>query len=965
MSNITEDKNRGIENPLVGQKTSSGFGKFLVIVTIPIIVALVAIYVIPLMIDWDKQRAILIKNVADVTGREMSIDGNVQFSAFPTPNFSVTGIELKNAEGGSAEYMVRAEMAKAHLSMVSLLFGKVYISQVEFHNVSIELENFKDKGPNWNFAKGRMPDEVEQGSEKFDQFFGMDQIKINSGKLFFHSGDSSDSRERMLPMQDVIINMESINGPFAISGHIKSGIIEGELDSRVDITTGDLSSGEPAEFVMNINTGSSNINMEGLIKDWATYPNIEGRISGNVDYSMQSLSSYFGIDESVLPLGISTILSKEVTKIESNIFLSAKGAELRELTLNSSTTKGSGAVSITLGEINQIDAALNFEYLDIDKLLSERAGSADDGDKIRRAREAAMINNFASGKSEEEVEGPNFDIAEDLKFILDIHIAKARYNAHEFRDFRLKADIGMGATIIHSLSAKGLPGNSDVDISGTIEKEGISRISGQSFQSDIKARGDNLSELMSWLKWQTNSFNFDKMGAFEINGKAEFSQHEVKISRIEIKSGDINFLGQAIISYDKENQEKPVITSAFHINKLNLDDFMVKDTLSNADEVDANELQEIQDERRFDRLRTMNAYFRTISSRIVADEVIYDSKSYKDVSAIFLLEPGILDITDLKVTDGDSGKIEGKLKIDAKELRAKAELDIAAESFAFGEVAQDRRLSPVFSEEIFSLTRFGAMDTNFKFRFNNLDLGRLSIKKAIVEGSTNDEVINLTRFRGQLGGGHLDIKAVLGIQRASASASFSLVNADFNVLLKQLFGIAIVQQGRVSTSGTLSTGGRTIKGWMDNLEGAVTFTSRGLIIEGFDLRSLIANVDTFSAIDDLRTYTAKALSTGKTDVDYMAGNIFLQKGVMTMKNFTLSQQHILLDDFAMQIDMPKWTIATNAAFRINILNANERNSYQNTVPLALGINGFITNPNVAWDTRGIEGHWERKFYKRF
>ena len=154
-----------------------------------------------------------------------------------------------------------------------------------------------------------------------------------------------------------------------------------------------------------------------------------------------------------------------------------------------------------------------------------------------------------------------------------------------------------------------------------------------------------------------------------------------------------------------------------------------------------------------------------------------------------------------------------------------------------------------------------------------------------------------------------------------------------------------------------------IKSWIENLEGALSISSRGLIFKGFDLYQVANGVSSFKAIDPLRSFMHKHLSQGKTNIDYMAGNAYIQRGVVSFRKLTMTHALIKSAFLSAAIDMPNWTVRASTDSKINIREKNA-NNFGLALPLSVALKGPMAKPTVKWDVQGLEEYWESNFYRQ-
>ena len=80
-----------------------------------IVVLVVAVVVAPRVIDWNSFKPEIAQAVRDATGRDLSIDGDIELSVLPDLSFAVAGVRLSNAAGGASPALCRVAVRQSAL----------------------------------------------------------------------------------------------------------------------------------------------------------------------------------------------------------------------------------------------------------------------------------------------------------------------------------------------------------------------------------------------------------------------------------------------------------------------------------------------------------------------------------------------------------------------------------------------------------------------------------------------------------------------------------------------------------------------------------------------------------------------------------------------------------------------------------------------------------------------------------
>src|SRR5688500_7931337 len=92
--------------------------------------------------------------VQTATGRQLTIDGDLELSVFPTIRIAVGAASLSNAPGFGAEPMARIGSASLSLALLPLLTRSVEISQARLEGLELNLARNRAGANNWQDLGG-------------------------------------------------------------------------------------------------------------------------------------------------------------------------------------------------------------------------------------------------------------------------------------------------------------------------------------------------------------------------------------------------------------------------------------------------------------------------------------------------------------------------------------------------------------------------------------------------------------------------------------------------------------------------------------------------------------------------------------------------------------------------------------------------------------------------------------------
>jgi uncharacterized protein involved in outer membrane biogenesis len=96
-----------------------------------LLIALVATVVVFLYTaDFNQYRSIIERTVANATGRQLEIKGDLVIQMTPRPQLAVADVTLANAPWGSRPHMARVGKLLVQLEVLPLLTGTLEVSQI-------------------------------------------------------------------------------------------------------------------------------------------------------------------------------------------------------------------------------------------------------------------------------------------------------------------------------------------------------------------------------------------------------------------------------------------------------------------------------------------------------------------------------------------------------------------------------------------------------------------------------------------------------------------------------------------------------------------------------------------------------------------------------------------------------------------------------------------------------------------
>ncbi|MGD2119742.1 MAG: AsmA family protein [Chromatiales bacterium] len=123
--------------------------KFLKIVGGIIVLLVLIVIILPFVIDPNDYRDEIITAVEKSTGRQLSIDGDLQLSVFPKLGIDINKLQLSNAKGFPDQPFAAIEQASVYVNIMPLLSKRLEASTITLDGLQLNLAKNKQGQTNW------------------------------------------------------------------------------------------------------------------------------------------------------------------------------------------------------------------------------------------------------------------------------------------------------------------------------------------------------------------------------------------------------------------------------------------------------------------------------------------------------------------------------------------------------------------------------------------------------------------------------------------------------------------------------------------------------------------------------------------------------------------------------------------------------------------------------------------------
>ena len=166
--------------------------KILLSVILVVVIGFVALI---FLLPGEKIAGLAADQVKGQTGRDLTFDGDVSISVFPTLGVSTGPVALSNAPWSEHDQMFTAQSAKIGVDFMSVLGGDIKIKEIVLTSPNILLEQDGAGNANWDLLPAGDAAEEDHGAEGANEDgagFTLDNLKVTDAQVRYLDGAGQD-----------------------------------------------------------------------------------------------------------------------------------------------------------------------------------------------------------------------------------------------------------------------------------------------------------------------------------------------------------------------------------------------------------------------------------------------------------------------------------------------------------------------------------------------------------------------------------------------------------------------------------------------------------------------------------------------------------------------------------------------------------------------------------------------------
>ncbi len=554
------------------RKLFYGIGALLVILVAAVLVG-------PSFIDWNSHKGQVERQVEELTGRKLTIAGDISISVLPAPALIAQDIAFANADGAEAENMVELGSIEVRVALAPLFSGEIQVSKVIIVEPVIELEKFADGGNNWTIAINDTGDEASTaGSDEAAAETGvsgggalgditLDHFAIEKGVVVYR--DRASGATHIVDDINATLKAATLQGPFEATGRLRALDIPIGFEIGIDgVFQGRT---VPVTAVVTAGVDAAKVSVSGNILNLLEEPIFHGRLAVSSP-SVGRLASLVGA------AGLPSVLNAPLA-LDTEISGSAEGATASELMLSLGETTANGNLDVALGDVPQIAVGLSIPHLDADAWLAgtnaTSSSATEDSDQADGQTEVAET----TGTGDAVDAGPlKIKIPDGIAANVDLVVESIAYRKEKAGPVRLSAGLAGGEVTVSQLSAQ-LPGAADIAMFGF-----LSAPAGEpSFNGEIDVNVGDSRGLSRWLGLDFDAVPSDRMRRLSLSAALVGNTENLQIKNLAASFDSTNVQGGITLAL----RNRLSFGAALNLDSIDLDPYIAG--LSGGDGAENNE----------------------------------------------------------------------------------------------------------------------------------------------------------------------------------------------------------------------------------------------------------------------------------------------------------------------------------------------------------------------------------------
>jgi hypothetical protein len=664
--------------------------KYIIYIFLSLIILFIGFTVLaPMLVNLKVWKPEIKSMLEAETGKLADIKGDIELSLYPSPQIKIYEISLKDDQKGVLIDFFNSDSVIAKLSLWTLLKGKIVIDKIIFEDLTINLENYSGKDPNWVFYKKENKLELDneiykEVNSKFN-YIQYPKVKIN--KYEITKGNIIYNKDLKIDIKDFFITKN--NDVNIIKGYLNINGINFSLNSSFIKKIGD-------ENLWKSSLSLNNKDLKILTNGDFHYKNNYPELGGGLEISSDNIGNFFKSYKDI------NILNNKL-KLTSKFSLSFKNNNLiysiYNLSANSGPFKFTGIVSGNNGIEPTIDAILSSNSMDLDLVNGSILGFKN----ILLKSKDQKLQNLKS----------YWDLFEGNMLLT---VGTSKFLDYPIRDLIIDIEKKDKKYTLNSGKAT-FPGNTKISLKGDF-KNNFSLFEGSS-----TINSEDISQFSKWLSIDIKHISDSRLKKTKLMSNVVLREGGASFIGINGKIDSSKVTGEVRLRYKDSNS----LYANLKVDKINLDAYLEKSSLS-------------EDITKSNILNILT--FDEINIDVNFDKLLFAKNEYNKIKFSGKSKNDVLNIHELNILNFSNGKLSLTGNIDYSTKDTSYDLAIKINHKNFEQFYNSYNL-PKYLEDFFlgmgTIEILAKGKSDFLYSNMILDTDRLNI---LYDGDLNIKNMN-------------------------------------------------------------------------------------------------------------------------------------------------------------------------------------------------------------------------------
>ncbi len=932
--------------------------RFLVIIFTVVFVCVAAVVVAPSFIDWSAYKGQAAQQVADKTGLEMDVNGDLGFSIIPSPRFFIEDVSIKAPEGSKNEIFASLERLDINVALMPLFSKQLKVNSLTAIKPIIALEALENGKLNIMTEKLEAMssgEETESQAGASTQKISLDKIRIKDGAFTYY--DHKSKAETKIQNINLDLSAGSLTGPFKAQGSLFYSGQALNFDAQADNYDAESKIISP-KVKLILQPGDIALHYEGVVS-FDDALSVQGQTGLHIGDVVKMLSEY-NISAAALKSGAMTstgLLTADAKSLDyknvaftynnqnlngdlsvtfsplsyklklktpedfkiSEITSSGYGFENAAMNIDVSGSDGKTSIDKSWVQLDGQKIDISGSYKTDVKTNKSNLGLSISSPKIDYDKLAAKLPKSSSGNGSLKQSIASLALPVDLD--LKANIAELIWQKKNIKGISLNAKTAGSALTLDNLSIKDF-GGSSVKISGGIKN--VKDASGISSYVDLNS--PNIHKLGKWLDVDTSAWP-QKLDKADIKVKANGSFNAVDMTT------NILAMGGEVIA--KGGVKTPFETPALNDLVLQL------------------------------KHKNMAQAIQIVSATPLSDKNL---QKPLDIYTKISQKGSTYTLQDIK-GDLSGTSVTGSMVLDlgANVPSVKGALDFGKVSLESVMTSNSNKSSSArWSKEPISTAALHSVNADVSLTAQSITYGAWPLVKPKMKLTLKNGVLDITDLTSGVFDGNIALTSrVKSSKEARSPIHFEntseFKNVDLGKLSKALLGTNLVKiSGKGNLNINLKSAGVSPAALIYDLAGTGVVKGSDIILDGVDVTRFVrALSDESKPGDTVLGLWKGSTKGGQTAFDTLDGAFVIENGIVNINSMNLDGQKARIDTVG-TIDLPKWYLSTK--HKMSIKGTEETPS--DVPPFEMTLKGSLDNPAQTFGQGVLEDYLGRKVQRK-